>query len=742
MDKTYTFEWEGEPLQIEVGKVANQANGAVLVKQGDNIVMVTATMSKTRREGIEFFPLTCDFEERLYSIGKIPGGFFKREGRPSERSIIMARGVDRPIRPLFPEGMRNDVQIVGVPFSAEATRPLDVLVSIGASAALHISDIPFLGPIGTVRIGRKDGEYILNPTYTEMGECEIDLYVAGATDRVMQLEGAFNEVPEQEIADAIQRAIEWTNKLVDLQQMIREEVGKPKAVPHLTKLDEEVVEAVRRSSGAAITESVRALEKAEREELIAQLKQEIVEDLLEEFPEQEVDLAEAFEKVMKEETRKMILYDRKRPDGRSVDQVRQISCEVGLLPRTHGSALFRRGQTQVLTACTLGSLDEVQIIDGITEHTEKRYMHNYNFPPFSVGETRPLRGPSRRDIGHGALAEKALVRLLPDTEEFPYALRLVSEVLESNGSTSMAATCSCSLALMDAGVKIPRHVSGIAMGLVSEGDDYVVLTDIQGIEDFGGDMDFKVTGTRRGVTAMQMDTKLGGLSLDIVRRTLEQSIPARSMILDAMEATISEPRPELSPYAPRIFILTIHPDKIGDVIGPGGRVIKKITAETGAKIDIEQDGKVYIAAVDPAAGEAAKKMIEDLTRDAEVGEIYLGRVSREMPFGVMVEILPGKEGLIRSSDVGSSDLRVGDDVLVKVIEIDSQGRANLSRKGLMDQQPKNPEHPPRSERRDRGNWDDRRPRSRDRRPRPDRDRRNDSDEGAMGAKFRPKRRSD
>lgn len=739
MSSTYEFQWEGEPLVLEVGKVANQANGAVLVRQGDNIVMVTATMSKTRREGIEFFPLTCDFEERLYSIGKIPGGFFKREGRPSERSIIMARGVDRPIRPLFPEGMRNDVQIVSVPFSAEAGRPLDVLTSIGASAALHISDIPFLGPIGTVRLGRKDGEYILNPTYTELEECDIDLYVAAATDRVMQLEGAFKEVPEQEVGDAIERALEWTNKLVDFQQEIREEVGKPKASPIIVKLDQAVIEAVRRSSGAAITESVRAMEKAEREELIAQLKQEIVEDLLEEFPEQEVDLAEAFEKVIKEETRRMILHERKRPDGRGVDEVRQISCEVGFLPRTHGSALFSRGQTQVLSTCTLGSLDEAQIIDGITEHTEKRYMHNYNFPPFSVGETRPLRGPSRRDIGHGALAEKALVRLLPDTEEFPYAMRVVSEVLESNGSTSMAAACSCSLALMDAGVKIPRHVSGIAMGMVSEGTEYVILTDIQGIEDFGGDMDCKAAGTRQGLTAMQMDTKLGGLKMEIVRETLAQSKPARETILDAMEAAIPEARAELSPYAPRIFILQINPERIGDVIGPGGRVIKKITAETGAKIDIEQDGKIYIAAVDPQAGEAAKKIVEDLTRDAAVGEIYLGKVTREMPFGVMVEILPGKEGLIRSSDVGSSDLRVGDDALVKVIEIDSQGRANLSRKGLMEQQPKNPDHPPRPERRDRGDRGDRRPRPRDRRPRPDRDRAGTRDDGPVGATFRPKK---
>ncbi len=690
--KEYTVKWpleDGRELIIETGRVAKQANGAVVVRLGDTMVLVTAVMSPIVREGTDFFPLTCDFEERMYAAGKIPGSFSKREGRPTEKAILTARLMDRPIRPLFPEGMRNDVQIIGMPLSVDMQNPPDVLAMIGASSALAISDIPFDGPIGAVRVGLVEGRLIAFPTYAQLEQGDLDLVVAGTKEAITTIEAGALQVTEAEVLDAIAFGHQIIRRIIELQERLVEEVGRPKATPILITGDPLVLQAVRDTAGEEIFAAIQNPDKVAREAGITELQGEIFERLLPQFPDKEMDLALAVDKVVKEAVRRLVLDYGRRPDGRKVDEVRPISCEVGVCPRVHGSALFTRGQTQVLTTVTLGSLEEEQVLDSISPETSKRFIHHYNFPPFSVGECRPLRGPGRREIGHGALAERAIRGMIPSTEDFPYVIRLVSEVLESNGSTSMASVCGSTLALMDAGVKITAPVAGIAMGLMTEGDRYAVLTDIQGMEDFGGDMDFKVAGTQTGITALQMDCKIRGVSLDILRDGLEQARQARLYILDKMLATIPAPRETLSPYAPRIFIVEIHPDKIGDVIGPGGKVIKKIQAETGAKIEIEQDGKVYIACVDAEAGERAKRMIEDITREVRVGEIYPGRVTRLMNFGAFVEILPGREGLLRLTELGMPRVRrieealhVGDEILVRVAEIDAQGRINLTCKGI------------------------------------------------------------
>jgi polyribonucleotide nucleotidyltransferase len=679
----------GRVLRVETGKLANQANGAVLVRMGDTVVLGTATMATTERENIDFFPLLCDYEERMYAVGRLPGGFYKREGRPSERGVLTSRLIDRPLRPLFPDGMRRDVQIVAMPLSVDPETPPDILAVNAASCALMVSDIPFGGPVGAVRVAEIDGELIVNPTREQIGASGLDLVVAGTESHVIMVEAGASEVTEARMLEAIRFGHETIQKICAFQKALAAEVGKPKQEVPIHKVDEQILETVKKSAGEEIRAAIQNPDKAARESGMSELQAEIVERLATDFPEREADLKAAIEKTVKTEVRSLVLNDRKRPDGRALDEIRPITCEVGLLPRAHGTGLFTRGQTQILTVATLGATDEEQTIDGLGEEESKRYMHHYNFPPYSVGEVRPLRSPGRRDIGHGALAERALRGMIPETEEFPYVIRLVSETMESNGSSSMGSVCGSTLAMMDAGVPLKAPVAGVAMGLMTEGDRFAVLTDIQGMEDFGGDMDFKVAGTRDGITAIQMDTKLTGIPWDVFPQALEQARQGRLFILDKMLAAIAEPRAELSEYAPRIFTIEINPEKIGDVIGPGGKVIKKIQAETGAKIDIEQSGKIYIACVDAAGGERARQIIDDLTREVSVGEVYTGRVTRFMNFGAFVEILPGKEGLVHVSQIapGRVDrpedaVKLGEEVKVKVVEIDSQGRVNLSRRGL------------------------------------------------------------
>ena len=687
---TFQLSLAGRPLVVETGKLAKQAGGAVLVRYGDTAVIVTATASAEPREGIDFFPLTVDYEERLYSVGKIPGGFIKREGRPSESAILSGRLIDRPIRPLFAEGYRNDVQVVATVLSVDQNNPPDIAAMIGASCALSISDIPFNGPIGGVRIGRIDGELIVNPTVEQQEKSELNLVVAGTRDAVLMVEAGANQLPEDVILEAIIHGHNIIKEIVAFQDEIAAQVGKPKRELKMYQVPADIDEAVRAFSADRMLQAVANPDKLTREAQISALKQDVTAHFSPLYPNNGKEVSYTFQKILKETVRKMITVDKIRPDGRKVDEVRPISCEVGLLARTHGSGLFTRGQTQVLTITTLGAIGDEQILDGLGVEESKRYMHHYNFPSFSVGETRPSRGPGRREIGHGALAERALLAVIPTEIEFPYTIRLVSEVLESNGSTSMGSVCGSTLSLMDAGVPIAAPVSGVAMGLVKEGDYYTILTDIQGMEDALGDMDFKVAGTEKGVTAMQMDMKIGGITKEIFEDALEQARRGRMHILGKMMEAIQEPRTELSPYAPRIITMEIHPDKIRDVIGPGGKIIKKIIEETGVKIDIEDDGKVFIAAVDVQAGQKAVRIIENLVREVEVGGIYQGKVTRLMNFGAFVEILPGKEGLVHISQLARERVAkvedvvaVGDEISVKVTEIDRQGRINLSRKELL-----------------------------------------------------------
>lgn len=688
----HSFEMElgGRPLIVESGKLAKQAGGAVLVRYGDTAVIVTATASAEPREGIDFFPLTVDYEERLYSVGKIPGGFIKREGRPSEAAILSGRLIDRPIRPLFADGFRNDVQVVATVLSVDQNNPPDIPAMIGASCALSVSDIPFNGPIGGVRVGRIDGQFIINPTVAQQEQSELNLVVAGTKDAVIMVEAAANELSEEVILDAISFGHDVIRTIIDFQLKIVESIGKTKRDIKLFDVAAEIDTAVREFVTEKLNSAVRNSDKLEREAQISAVKKETTEHFATIFPDNTKNVQYVVQKVLKELVRKMITVEKIRPDGRALEEVRPITCDVSLLARTHGSGLFTRGQTQVLTVTTLGAIGDEQILDGLGVEESKRYMHHYNFPSFSVGETRPSRGPGRREIGHGALAERALVPVIPNEVEFPYTIRLVSEVLESNGSSSMGSVCGSTLSLMDAGVPIKRPVSGVAMGLVKEGDHYSILTDIQGMEDALGDMDFKVAGTTKGVTAIQMDIKIAGITKEILTSALEQAKRGRSHILNIMLETIHTPKTELSPYAPRIITMEIDPDKIRDVIGPGGKTIKKIIDETGVTIDIEDDGKVFIAAVDVEAGQKAVRIIESLVRDVEVGGTYQGKVTRIMNFGAFVEILPGKEGLVHISQLARERVakvedvvKIGDEILVKVTEIDRQGRVNLSRKELL-----------------------------------------------------------
>jgi polyribonucleotide nucleotidyltransferase len=680
----------GRSLVIETGKMAKQANGAVLVRYGETVVIVTATASAEPREGIDFFPLTVDYEEKMYAVGKIPGGFIKREGRPAESAILCSRLIDRPIRPLFPDGFRNDVQIVATVLSVDQDNPPEIAGMIGASAALSISDIPFKGPIAGVRIGRIDGQFIVNPTVEERAKSDLNLTIAGSHDAVMMVEAGANELSEDVILEAILFGHQEIKKLVEFQQKMVEECGKEKRVVKLFQPQEELIDKIKAYAYDKLNTAVRDSDKLRRDEHITEVKAAVLEHFLEEYPESTMEINAVLHKLVKEIVRQMITHEKIRPDGRAVDEVRPVSCEVGLLPRVHGSGLFTRGQTQILTITTLGSLGDEQILDGLGTETTKRYIHHYNFPGYSVGEARPMRSPGRREIGHGALAERALVPVIPSEEEFPYTIRLVSEVLESNGSSSMGSVCGSTLSLMNAGVPIKKPVSGVAMGLVKDGDAYTILTDIQGMEDALGDMDFKVAGTKDGITAIQMDIKLTGITREILAAALEQAKRGRAHILSKMMETISEPAAELSPYAPRVTTIKIPVDKIRDVIGPGGKIIKKIIDETGVQIDIEDSGVVHITAVGVDAAQKAVDIIKDLTREVEVGAVYKGKVTRIMNFGAFVEVLPGKEGLCHISQldkkrVGKVEdvVSVGDELEVKVTEIDSQGRVNLSHKVLL-----------------------------------------------------------
>lgn len=687
----------GRILTIETGKIAKQANGSVLIRYGDTALLVTATVSKEPREGVDFFPLTVDFEERLYAVGRIPGGFIKREGRPTEKAILAARLTDRPLRPLFPKGFRNAVHVVVTVFSVDQDCPPEPLAIIGASAALSISEIPFDGPIAAVNVGLIDGEPIINPTVEQAEVSRLNLVVAGTNEAILMVEAKAKEVSEEQIIAALLAGHEEIKKIIQLQNEMVRRIGREKMEAVLFEADPGISEEVESYCEDKFKEAFKVEEKLEREAALDQVKSDTIQHFLEQYPENEQDIKIAVEKMMKNIFRSMIINENRRPDGRVADEIRPISSEVQLFKRTHGSSLFTRGQTQVLNICTLGALRDMQRLDGLGIEESKRFMHHYNFPPYSVGEVGFMRGPGRREIGHGALAEKALEPLIPGEDDFPYTIRLVSEVVESNGSTSMGSVCAGTLSLMDAGVPIKAPVAGIAMGLIKEGEKYVILSDIQGIEDFLGDMDFKVAGTRSGITALQMDIKIQGLSSEILREALHRAKEGYLFIMDKMLETIKEPRPNLSVFAPRIITIQIEPDKIRDVIGPGGRIINKIIAETGAEIDIEPDGKIFIVAADAEAGQKAQEMIEDLTEDVEPGRIYLGKVTRTEKYGAFVEILPGKEGLVHIShldrfrvDKTESVVNVGDQIMVKVLDIDDKGRINLSRKEALPQDPAEP----------------------------------------------------
>lgn len=685
----------GRELSIETGHLAKQANGAVLVRYGDTVVLVTATTSKEPREGVDFFPLTVDYEEKMYSVGKIPGGFLRREGRATEAATLSARLIDRPIRPLFPKGYHCDVQIVATVLSVEADNEPDMCAMIGASAALHLSSAPFMGPIAGVSVGMIGDEFIINPTEKQREESRMHLSVAGTFDAIMMVEAGAKEVPEEKMLDAIMFGHEEIKQIVAMIEEFRadalaEGIAQNKIEVEPIELPADIVADVEKIAHDEMKEALQIVNKQQRDEAVSAVKDKAVESLIEKYPEQEEDLRAALEAMMKQIVRKLITLEHKRPDGRAITEVRPLTCEVDLLPRTHGSAVFTRGQTQILSVTTLGSLRDNQLLDGLENVDSRRYLHHYNFPPYSVGETRPMRGPGRREIGHGALARRALEPVIPSEEEFPYTIRVVSEAIESNGSTSMGSVCGSTLSLMSAGVPIKKPVSGVAMGLIREGDEFVVLTDLQGLEDALGDMDFKVAGTKDGVTALQMDIKISGINRAILKQALAQAYDGRMFIMDAMLKAIPEPRKELSPYAPRVEQLKIDVDKIKDVIGSGGKTIKKIIELTGVEIDVEETGVVHVLSTDAEAAQRAIKMIEDIVKEPEVGEIYEGTVVKIMDFGAFVNILPGKDGLVHISQLDKKRVNkvedvvhVGDKVRVKLVEIDKQGRLNLSMKALM-----------------------------------------------------------
>lgn len=676
-----------ENIIIETGRMAKQADGACTVQLGGTVVLVAAVCSKKARENADFFPLTCEYQEKTYAAGKIPGGFFKREGRPSGKEILTARLIDRPIRPLFPTGFVNEMQIVAIVVSSDGENDSDVLAMVGASTALTISDIPFSSPIAAVRVGRIDGKFVINPTFKELVSSDLDLVVAGNRSSVLMIESESNELSEDIILDAIRFGHKEMQVLIDLQEEIQKKCGKKKREIALDKVDDVLLEKVKAASTDRLNEINRLNTKESREEAMDQLCEELIEKFVIDSEYTDRDVRVALESIEKEEVRKFIIETKKRVDGRSFDEIRPITCEVGVLPRTHGSGLFTRGQTQSLSVTTLGTSADEQTIDALEGETQKSFMLHYNFPPFSVGEVRPMRGPGRREIGHGALAERALKPVMPSKEKFPYTVRVVSDILESNGSSSMATVCASTLSLMDAGVPITNPVSGIAIGLVKEKNETIILTDIGGVEDHYGDMDFKAAGTKNGLTAVQMDLKIQGISYDVIKEALEIGKRARLTILDKMAQVIGQPKGDVSAFAPRIVVLKINQEKIGAVIGPGGKVIKKIIQDTGATVDIDDDGTVQVAGTDPKSIEMAVAIIKGITEEPEVGRIYRGKVKRVMPFGAFVEILPGKEGLVHVSELANKFVKNVEDVVklddefdVKLTEIDGQGRLNLSKK--------------------------------------------------------------
>jgi len=697
MSKKFEFELAGRPLTIETGKLAQLANGSALVRYGDTVVLCSATASKKPREGIDFFPLGVDYEERLYSVGKIPGGFIKREGKPSEKAVLTGRVIDRPLRPLFPKDLRNDVSVVNTVMSVDQDNSPEVAALIGSSIALSISDIPFNGPIGAVILGLVDNQIVLNPNAQQREKSDMYITLAGIADKITMIEAGANEVKEETILKAIELGFEEIKKVVAFINTIVEEVGQEKFEYISSDIDEDIYNEVLQLSHEKMKVAVVAIDKKDRDKKIEGLNKEVNQIFSEKYPDienLEKVIDKALYKVEKKVVREFIIKENKRIDGRSLTEIRPLSSEVNVLPRVHGSGLFQRGQTQVLTTVTLGALGDVQMLDGIELEEVKRYMHHYNFPGYSVGEAKPLRGPGRREIGHGALAERALEPVIPNQEDFPYTIRLVSEILMSNGSTSQGSVCGSTLALMDAGVPIKSPVAGISAGLVIDEENennFVTFIDIQGIEDFFGDMDFKVAGTKDGVTAIQMDIKVKGLSMEIIKEAFAHTRRGINQILDdVILKAIDKPRKEISKYAPKIFTTSIDAEKIRDVIGPGGKMINKIIAETGVKIDIQDDGKVFVASPDAEAGRRAIQIIEGIAKDIEIGQIYMGKVARITTFGAFVEFLPGKEGLVHISKLDKKRVKkvedvanIGDEMLVKVVEVDRQGRINLSRKDAM-----------------------------------------------------------
>ena len=690
MTERVTITWGGRTLTLETGRLAKQANGAVLVTYGESVVLVSAVTSRTPREGRDFFPLTVDYQEMTYAAGKIPGGFFKREGRPSEKEVLTSRFIDRPLRPLFPKNYFNDVQIIATVLSADNENNPDILAIIGASAALEISDIPFYGPIAGTRVGRINGQLTINPSFESMKDSDLEIIVAGSEEAVVMVEGGANILPEDEVLEAIMFGHRSMQEVIALQKELRKRVGKTKIVVPEESIDSALTAQVEQRAADRMRAALAIAAKQERNNTLHDVVAETIESLLPEHEEKKGQIRSILDSIEKRIIREQITRDKKRIDGRSFTDIRSISCDVDVLPRTHGSALFTRGETQALVSTTLGTSADEQRIDALIGEMKKSFMLHYNFPPFSVGEARPLRSPSRRDIGHGALAERAIAKVLPRAEDFPYTIRIVSEILESNGSSSMATVCGSALSLMDAGVPITMPVAGIAMGLIKEGNDFIILSDILGDEDHIGDMDFKVAGTRSGITAIQMDIKITGLTRDILSSALNQAREGRLFILDIMQQTLKEPRPALSARAPKIITIQVRPDKVRDVIGPGGKNIRNIIAQTGAKIDVEDDGKVNIASADSASLEKAMAMIKELVQDAEIGQVYLGKVRKIMDFGAFVEILPGLDGLVHISQLDDTHvknvrdvLNEGDEVLVKVLDIDQQGKIKLSRKEAM-----------------------------------------------------------
>ena len=691
MEKTYEYKSQnGSDLSITIGKVAEQTNGECLIRTGDTILLVTAVASDKPREGIDFFPLICDYQEKLYAVGKIPGGFIKREGKASDKAILISRQMDRPLRPLFPENFYNDVQVIATPFSVDEDNEPDCMTTIGASIALGISDIPFYGPVAAVSVGYVDGKFIVNPNKDEREKTSLNLTVAGTADAINMVEAGANELSEDEMLEAMMVAHAEIKEICAFIQTIIDDIGKEK-MEVCEEVETELQRKIKDKYTQDIKNSIRTTDKVQREDDINAIEEKCKEDFLEEFPESEDEIHKTVDSIMKKEVRRMISIDKIRPDGRKMDEIRPLSAEAGLLPRAHGSGLFQRGQTQVLSVLTLGSPGEEQVIDSMNrEEITKRYIHQYNFPPFCVGDIRPLRGPGRREVGHGHLAERALIPVLPDTNDFPYTIRVVSEVLSSNGSSSQASICGSTLSLMDAGVPIKKPVAGIAMGLIKEENSISILTDIQGLEDHLGDMDFKVAGTKDGITALQMDMKISGINKEVLQEALADAHKARIKILDVITSAIDKPREDLSKYAPRIFSIDIDPEKVRDVIGSGGKTINKIIDATGVKIETEDDGHITVASNDGESGKKAIQMIKSIVTDPKAGDIYEGEVKRIMNFGAFVEIAIGKEGLLHISQIDTKRtekvedvLKIGDKVRVKVTEIDRQGRINLSRKALL-----------------------------------------------------------